>query len=70
MVFYDFGVKYSEKDRALHLKDVLGKKRGNHRLVSKLYIGIALKWDNEKGAVQLLMPEYVRASLHYFQHEK
>ena len=36
----------------------------------KLYIGIALKWDYEKGTVQNSMPGYVRAALHYLQHEK
>ena len=36
----------------------------------KLYIGIALKWDYEKGTVQLSMPGYVRAALNGFQHEK
>ena len=36
----------------------------------KLYIGIALKWDYEKGTVQLSMPGYVRTALHDLQHEK
>ena len=35
-----------------------------------MYIGIALKWEYEKGTVQLSMPGYVRAALHAFQHEK
>ena len=36
----------------------------------KLYIGIALKWDYEKGTVQISMTGYVRAALHDFQHDK
>ena len=32
----------------------------------KLYIGIALKWDYEKGTVQLSMTGSIRASLHAF----
>ena len=36
----------------------------------KFYIGIALKWDYEKGTVQLSMTVYVCASLYSFQHEK
>ena len=36
----------------------------------RLYIGIALKWDHEKGMVQLSMPEYVRVALNYFQQKK
>ena len=35
-----------------------------------MYIGIALKWDHEKGTVQLSMLGCVRAALHSFQHEK
>ena len=35
-----------------------------------MYIGIALKWDYEKGMVQLSIPGYVCASLNAFQHEK
>ena len=34
------------------------------------YIGIALKWDYEKGKVELSMPEYVRIALHSFHHKK
>ena len=29
-----------------------------------------MKWDYEKGTVQLLMPGYVRAEIHSLQHEK
>ena len=35
-----------------------------------MYIGIALKWCYEKGTVQISLPGYVSAELHYFQHEK
>ena len=36
----------------------------------KLYIWIALKWDYEKGTVQISMAGYVRTALHSFQQEK
>ena len=35
----------------------------------KFYIGIALKWDNEKVMVQLSMQGYVYVALHAFQNE-
>ena len=50
----DFGVKYSGKDHALHLKASLETKyKVTTDWGGKLYIGIALKWDYEKGTVQL-----------------
>ena len=67
----DFSIKYSRKEYALHLKAALETK---YKLTidweGKLYIGIAIKWDHEKGMVQLSMPGYVRAALHAFQHDK
>ena len=36
----------------------------------KLYIGVALKWEYEKGTVKLSMPGYVHAALYYLQQEK
>ena len=66
-----FGVKYLGKEHALHLKSALETK---YNLTTdwevKLYIGIALKWDYEKGTVQISMSGYVRTSLHSFQHQK
>ena len=65
----DFGVKYSGKYQALHLKSELETKyKVTTDWERKLYIGIVLKWDHEKGTVQLSMPGYVRVELHVFQH--
>ena len=36
----------------------------------EFYIVIALKWDYEKGTVQISMPSYVCAALNSFQHNK
>ena len=36
----------------------------------KLYDGISLTWDYDKGVVQLSMPGYVRTALHYFKHNR
>ena len=67
----DFGVKYLGKDHALHLKAVLETEyKVTTYWEGKLYIGIALKWDYEKGTVQIPMPGYVCAALHAFQHNK
>ena len=67
----DFGVKYSWKEHAFHLKSELETK---YKITidweGKLYIGKALNWDYGKGTVQLSMPGYVCASLHALQHEK
>ena len=59
------------KEHALHLKASLEDKyEVTTNWEGKLYIGIALKWDYEKGTIQLSMPGYVRAALHSFQHKK
>ena len=69
LVVDDFGVKYLGKEHALQLRAAL---EDNYKVTTdwegKLYIGIALKWDYEKGTIQLSMPGYVRAALHLFQY--
>ena len=65
LVVNDFRVEYSIKENALHLKLSLEDK---YKVITdwegKLYIGIKLKWDHEKGTVQFSMPGYVCAALH------
>ena len=70
MVVDDFGRKYPRKEHVSYLKEALEKNKVTTDWEGNLYIGIALKWDHEKVTVQLSMPVYVRAALHYFQHEK
>ena len=54
MAVDDYGSKYSGKDHTLHLKEALEDKRTvTTYWEGELYIGIALKWDNEKGTVKL-----------------
>ena len=64
-----FGVKYLVKDHALHLKAALEDK---YKVTTdwevKMYIGIALKWEYEKGMFQLSMSGYLRAALHSFKN--
>ena len=71
LVVDDFGVKYSGKEHALHLKEALETKyKVTTDWKGKFYIGIALMWDYDKGTVQLSMSGYVHAALHAFQQEK
>ena len=71
LVVDDFGVKYLGKEHTLNLKSALEDKyKVTTDWEGKLYIGIVLKWDYEKGTVQLSMPGNVRAALHSFQHKK
>ena len=71
LVVDDFGVKYSGKEHALQLKSELEKKYNvTTDWEGKFYIQITLKWDYEKGTVQLSMVGYVNAAIHPFQHEK
>ena len=46
------------------------KIRSHNRLVWKLYVGISLAWYCDKGTVQLGLPLYFHAALHWFQHDK
>ena len=62
---------YSGKEHALHLKvELKYKSKVNTDLEGQFYIGITLKWEYEKGTVQLSMTGYLCAALHSFQHEK
>ena len=49
----DFGIKHSGKDHALHLK---ASQETKYRVTTdwevKLYIGIELNWEYEKGMTQ------------------
>ena len=58
LVVDNFGVKCSGKDHALHLK---AKLKTKYKVTTdwerKLCIGIALKWDHEKGTVQLQLQD-------------
>ena len=71
MLVDGFGVKYSGKEHALNLKaDLEDKYTVTTDWGGKFYIGVALNWDYKKVTFRLSMPVYVRAELHYFQHEK
>ena len=71
MLVNGFGVKYWGEEHALNLEAELEDKyKVTTEWEVNLYIGIELKWDHKKGTVQLSIPGYVRAALHYFQNDK
>ena len=57
------------REHAEHLEQSLRK---NYRITTdwkgELYCGITLKWDYERGTVQLSMPGYIERALQRFQH--
>ena len=53
-----------------HERSTEKKNRVTPEWEEKLYIGIALNWDYEKGTVQLSIPGYLRIALYAFQHKK
>jgi hypothetical protein len=71
IVVDDFGVKYTGREHALHLKQAL---ESTYKITTdwdgELYIGITLKWDYANERVFLSMPGYVKAALHKFLHPK
>jgi hypothetical protein len=73
LVVDDFGVKYSNKQDALHLVNAL-KQMYETTLdwEGQLFCGIHLHWnyEKEKRKVRLSMPGYVQKCLQRFQHEK
>ena len=71
LIVNDFGLNYLGKEHAVHLKSALGDKyKKTTEWEEKLYIGISLNWDYEKGTIQISMKGYVHTALHSFQHKK
>jgi hypothetical protein len=69
LVVDDFAVKYVGKEHADHLMSVLRKKYTiSTDWEAKLYCGLTLKWDYEKGTCDLSMPGYVASALQRFNH--
>ena len=69
LVVDDFGVKHVGRQHAEHLEQTLRK---HYRITTDwegaLYCGITLKWDYEKGTVELSMPGHIDRALQRFQH--
>lgn len=69
LIVDDFGVKYTGKEHAQHLIDVLSAKyRITKDWTGSLYCGIRLAWDYKAGTVTLDMPNYVNKALQRFKH--
>ena len=69
LVVDDFGVKYVGKQHMAHL--IAAIQTGYKATVDwegKLYCGLTLDWDYQKGTVDVSMPGYVEEALHKFQH--
>ena len=70
LVVDDFGVKFTGKEHAQHLMDVLKK----HYEVTEdwdgeRYIGITLQWDYDRRKVHISMPGYKEEALTEFGHK-
>ena len=70
LVVDDFGVKYVGKRHAEHLMKVLSEfYEMEEDWQGKLYCGITLDWNYEKGYVNLSMPNYVSKQLIRYRHK-
>jgi hypothetical protein len=70
LVVDDFGVKYSSRNDADHLINLL---RADYEDVTvdwdaRLYCGISLKWDYIRRTCEMSMPGYIPAALAKYQH--
>ena len=69
MVVDDFGVKYVGGRHLDHLINALWDQyKITVDLTGNSYLGMTIDWKYEQGYVDISMPEYVRKSLHKFQH--
>ena len=70
LVVDDFGVKYVGKRHAEHLMKVLSEfYEMEEDWLGKLYCGITLDWNYEKGYVDTSMPNYVAKQLTRYRHK-
>ena len=69
LVVDDFGIKYQGKEYFNHLLSTL---REDYTVevdpAGSLYCGITLKWNYEKGFVDISMPGYVQKQLDRYGH--
>ena len=71
LVVDDFGVKCVGKEHADHLLDTL--RAAGYQITVDWegtdFCGLKLKWDYEKGTVDISMPGYVKKALQRFDHD-
>ena len=65
----DFGIKYTSKDKALHLLNAL---KDLYKITidwkGELYIGLSIQWNYAAKRVTISMPKYIRRVLLRFMH--
>ena len=70
LVVDDFLIKYTLEEDLWHLPDTI---KAHYKfkvdLEAKQYVGINLKWENNKQTVQLSMDGYVKQAVQKFKHE-
>ena len=70
LVVDDFGVKHIGKEHAEHLLKTLTDAEyvASTDWTGETFCGLTLKWDYEKGTVDISMPDYVQKALQRFEH--
>ena len=67
----DFGVKYTDKRDAIHLRDTLAQ---HYKITEDWngtnYCGLDLEWHYDQGYVDMSMQGYVKKALQRFEHPK
>ena len=70
LVVNGFGIKYVGEEHREHLLNILNKYYEMETDYNgELYCGITLKWNYEKGYVDISMPNYVHKNLVKYKHE-
>jgi len=65
----DFGVKYTGREHAEHLTNVLNKHyKCSQDWDGKRYLGMDIDWDHDGLKVHVSMPEYIPKALVRFKH--
>ena len=65
-----FGIKYIDKENALHVLDALKSKYTiSTDWEGKIYCVMTLDWNYKQQTVTISIPNYVSKALHKFQHQ-
>jgi hypothetical protein len=69
LVFDDFGIKYTNRDDAMHLLTALEELcTFTTDWTGSLYLSVTLNWDYTHSTVDISMPGYVAKALERFKH--
>ena len=65
----NFSIKYNNENDLNHLLDALRVKYEiSTDLTGNNYIGLTIKWEYDKGYVDISMPKYILKALYFFLH--